>query len=63
MVVQCCVCQKVREGEEWIAVEDPYLSMRSVSHTYCPVCKKVSLRELKEMSMRRYQVSQALVSE
>ena len=60
MVVQCCVCQKVREGEEWIAVEDLSLSARVVSHTYCPVCEKASLRELKEMSARRYRIPQAL---
>ena len=62
MVVQCCVCQKVREGKEWIAVEAPYLTAHIVSHTYCPVCEKVSLRELKEMCARRFQVPQKMSS-
>jgi hypothetical protein len=36
MTVQCCVCKRKREGEEWSKTSlqpDP-----KASHTYCPAC-------------------------
>jgi hypothetical protein len=53
MVVQCCVCQKVREGSEWVAVEEPYLATRRISHSYCPICKKASLDAIYEQRAYR----------
>ena len=40
MVVQCCSCKKVREGQAWGDSIDPDLARAPVSHTYCPVCAK-----------------------
>lgn len=58
MVIQCCVCQKVQDGNEWIAVEESYLATRRISHTYCPICKKASLDDLQELRVHRYLVPQ-----
>lgn len=36
MTVQCCVCKRKREGNEWThagSMPDP-----QASHTYCPTC-------------------------
>lgn len=35
MIVQCCVCHRVREGKEWNRIAP---SDHVVSHSYCPEC-------------------------
>ena len=47
MIIQCCVCLKVREENQWVVVEEPYVVMQYASHTYCPECKKASLEALR----------------
>ena len=39
MVIQCCMCHKVRRGEGWVKVRDAARVSRSASHTFCPVCE------------------------
>ncbi|RJP71692.1 MAG: hypothetical protein C4532_07020 [Candidatus Abyssobacteria bacterium SURF_17] len=41
IVIQCCVCLRVRKGDAWLVVDKPYQVMRDASHTYCPRCMKV----------------------
>jgi len=49
MLIQCCVCLKVRQGKKWVTVAKPYQAMRNASHTYCPECLKVSFKSLKKV--------------
>lgn len=46
MTSQCCKCNKVKVGGEWIHPTDaePHLT---VSHTYCPACHAETLRGFK----------------
>jgi hypothetical protein len=41
MTVQCCVCRKYRVDDRWKKNAD---IDGSVSHTYCPVCKKEAMK-------------------
>ena len=50
MVIQCCVCLKVKEENRWVIVEEPLLVMQYASHTYCPRCMEASLRALRQCS-------------
>ena len=43
MTVQCCMCDRVLEDAQW--VDRKPASDDSVSHTYCPVCLNLTLRE------------------
>lgn len=36
LLVQCCVCRRVRQGESWRRRNVP--TGVGVSHGYCPVC-------------------------
>ncbi len=49
MVVQCCSCKKVREGQAWGDSIDPDLARAPVSHTYCPVCAKRVIEALQDL--------------
>ena len=50
MVVQCCVCKKVRrQSGEWAAFAPPTPS--ETSHGYCPRCAEIALAEIR----RRHQ--------
>ena len=49
MVIQCCVCDKVRVDGEWIP---PTSTEGMVSHTYCPRCLEKAMVDLRrEMAM------------
>jgi len=43
MVVQCCVCHRVREGKEWTRNAQ---SDSMVSHSYCPECLTETKRQI-----------------
>lgn len=43
MTVQCCVCDRVLDDAQWVNRKPD--SDDSVSHTYCPACLNVALRE------------------
>lgn len=45
MTIQCCKCKKVRVGDEW--VRPGGAPDGNTSHTYCPVCLKVTVLELR----------------
>lgn len=50
MTVQCCVCKRKREGEEWIKSSlqpDP-----NASHTYCPACLHEAMDTMRREAMR-----------
>ena len=38
IVVQCCVCMKIRRGDVWVKPHPHILSDGYVSHGYCPTC-------------------------
>ncbi len=40
MTIQCCMCHRVREGSNWVRVQDPAVVARKASHTFCPRCEK-----------------------
>jgi hypothetical protein len=48
VVIQCCVCLRVRQGNRWTSVAKPYKVMRRASHTYCPRCMKESFGSIKK---------------
>lgn len=38
MLVQCCVCKKVRHGRDWTDAPPSLPEHELVSHGYCPEC-------------------------
>lgn len=39
MIVQCCVCEKVREDGRWFVLAKPVDPHETaISHGYCPSC-------------------------
>lgn len=45
MTIQCCVCKKVKEGENWKL--DGHGGRSEASHTYCPRCLKSTVAEIR----------------
>jgi len=48
MIIQCCQCKKVKQGETW--KEPPpqfFLQDKLVSHTYCPACAEQVLHQIR----------------
>lgn len=47
MIVQCCQCRKVKQGERW---KEPsshtLLQEQTVTHTYCPACAELVLQQI-----------------
>jgi len=39
MIVQCCICQRVRDGEAWRPADPAELKGNNISHGYCPDCE------------------------
>jgi hypothetical protein len=45
MVIQCCVCEKIREDGQW--AHNPAARLRErVSHSYCPHCLQDTLASI-----------------
>jgi hypothetical protein len=44
MTVQCCVCSRFRNMDNWVAGQAP--SRALVSHSYCPSCLKNEFAKL-----------------
>jgi len=40
MIVQCCMCHRVREGAAWVRVREPAAVARQANHTFCPECER-----------------------
>lgn len=47
MVVQCCVCHRVRQSEGWVEVTPPCGHTEHVSHGYCPHCAERAMEEIR----------------
>lgn len=47
MKVQCCVCQKIRQGERWRFALYGELEGESVSTGYCPECAKIAFESIR----------------
>lgn len=45
MVVQCCVCHKVRENGKWLKPSEAP-NPELCSHGYCPVCAAEAFAEV-----------------
>lgn len=46
MIVQCCVCRRVRENGAWVA--PPESANDEISHGYCPACSERIFAEIRE---------------
>lgn len=47
MIVQCCVCEKVRKENQWFVQSKPVDPHETaVSHGYCPSCADEAFGEL-----------------
>lgn len=54
MIVQCCVCEKVREDGHWFVLANPVdPHTTAVSHGYCPICADEAFGELYRRSNAR----------
>ncbi|MDZ4859270.1 MAG: hypothetical protein SGI88_09805 [Candidatus Hydrogenedentes bacterium] len=54
MIVQCCVCEKVREDGQWFALGKPVNHHETlVSHGYCPGCAAEAFGELYRRAQAR----------
>lgn len=48
MVVQCCVCKKIRVDGEWRETDADRPNPAEASHGYCPNCADDAFREVRE---------------
>ena len=48
MKIQCCVCYKIRSGDEWRRSRRGELNGERVSSTYCRPCALRARNELRE---------------
>ena len=39
MIIQCCMCHRVKRGSGWARVRNAPEISRSASHTFCPACE------------------------
>jgi hypothetical protein len=49
MVVQCCLCRRVRNGKQWVEPTPTDLVDEHVSHGYCPVCAAKAFAEIQDL--------------
>ena len=54
MVVQCCVCKKIRKNDAWIMAAPTTHREAVTSHGYCPNCAKDAFREIKEYHQHNF---------
>lgn len=55
MVVQCCVCKKVRMEGVWRAADPTSQRPDEMSHGYCPSCADDAFREVREYHRHNFQ--------
>ncbi|HRI86789.1 MAG TPA: hypothetical protein PLJ47_01170 [Candidatus Hydrogenedentes bacterium] len=54
MIVQCCVCQKVRKNDRWSRLAKPVnQNEMMVSHGYCPECAAEAFGDLYRRAQAR----------
>lgn len=46
MIIQCCVCKKVRNKSRWIELSDTLDVEARISHGYCPKCVTEAFAEI-----------------
>ncbi len=46
MIVQCCVCRKIRQDGGWVEPKK-WLDPENVSHGYCPACAAEAFAEIR----------------
>ena len=62
MIVQCCVCEKVREGSDWFVLGKPVDPHETaISHGYCPTCADEAFGELYRRANARKAVHMEVV--
>ncbi|OGY43379.1 MAG: hypothetical protein A2729_04360 [Candidatus Buchananbacteria bacterium RIFCSPHIGHO2_01_FULL_39_14] len=49
MIIQCCVCQKIKVGDQWILAQHT----DKTSHGYCPECAAKTLAKIYETEVAR----------
>ena len=48
MVVQCCVCKRIRTARaQWVQPKDLASLRGHVSHGYCPACAEEAFQEIR----------------
>lgn len=47
MKVQCCVCHKLREGDQWKKAQPGETSGERISHGYCPKCAAQAFQKIR----------------
>ncbi|GMU92264.1 MAG: hypothetical protein AMXMBFR4_13220 [Candidatus Hydrogenedentota bacterium] len=61
MIVQCCVCEKVREGGQWFLLSKPVQMDETISHGYCPDCAAEAFGELYRRAQAREAAAQRAI--
>ncbi|MFH1743938.1 MAG: hypothetical protein ABIH23_33450 [bacterium] len=46
MIVQCCQCGKIEDGNKWSLPSPELLKKGKISHTYCPDCCQQALKDI-----------------
>jgi hypothetical protein len=49
MIVQCCLCKKVRKGKQWVTADPIELADVRISHGYCPACAAQAFAEIRAL--------------
>ena len=44
--IQCCVCNRYRGKDDWYSATEEHNEL--ISHTYCPNCLEIAIKEFKE---------------
>lgn len=61
MIVQCCVCKKIRIDQSWRMPRGHFLPSEHISHGYCPECASQAYAKLRQeadhISKRRASVA------
>lgn len=47
MVVQCCLCKRIRDQHRWVEEPARGLASENVSHGYCPTCAAKAFAEVR----------------
>ncbi|HOQ31709.1 MAG TPA: hypothetical protein PLA12_04250 [Candidatus Hydrogenedens sp.] len=48
MIVQCCVCGKIRHDARWMIPTRHQLKDQQISHIYCPACAHKTISEYRK---------------
>ncbi len=48
MITACCVCDRIKCGDEWVVSDINPSKMTDISHGYCPECFEEVMKQLEE---------------